>query len=214
MHIGKNHTFLKPDKSLPTGVWPAAVLCAILVFNLLFAGPWVFAQEGDAAKKLRDQDEFSVVNTSGNTDVSTLSLKNALEYDFHPHLMGTWNLSALYGEQDFEDTDNYKIVSVAAIGLMTDNVAAIIGAMVIAPFLGPNVALALSTCLADYELVNNGLKTLLAGAAMAFALSVAIGMLFDIDPSSGEIASRTQASMSDIVTVCLLIAVILLWKVE
>ena len=71
LHIGKNHTFLKPDKSLPTGVWSAAVLCAILVFNLLFAGPWVFAQEGDAAKKIRDQAEFSVVNTSGNTDVST-----------------------------------------------------------------------------------------------------------------------------------------------
>ena len=49
---------------------------------------------------------------------------------------------------------------VAAIGLLKDNVAVIIGAMVIAPFLGPNVALALSTCLADYELGKNSLKTL------------------------------------------------------
>ena len=88
---------------------------------------------------------------------------------------------------------------VAAIGLLTDNVAVIIGAMVIAPFLGPNVALALSTCLADYELGKNGLKTLVAGIAIAFLLSVIIGLLFEVDPTAGEIASRTQASMSAIV---------------
>ena len=88
---------------------------------------------------------------------------------------------------------------VAAIGLLTDNIAVIIGAMVIAPFLGPNVALSLSTCLADYELGKNGFKTLIAGAALAFVISVVIGLLFDVDPSIGEIASRTRASISDIV---------------
>jgi len=38
---------------------------------------------------------------------------------------------------------------VVAIGLLKNNVAVIIGAMVITPFLGPNVALSLSTNLAD-----------------------------------------------------------------
>lgn len=41
---------------------------------------------------------------------------------------------------------------VAAIGLLKSNVAVIIGAMAIAPFLGPNVALALSTNRADEKL--------------------------------------------------------------
>ena len=88
---------------------------------------------------------------------------------------------------------------VAAIGLLKDNVAVIIGAMVIAPFLGPNVALALSTCLADYELGKNGLKTLVVGVATAFFLAVAMGLFLAVDPSIAEIASRTRASMSDIV---------------
>lgn len=88
---------------------------------------------------------------------------------------------------------------VAGIGLLKNNVAVIIGAMVIAPFLGPNVALALSTCLADYELGKNGLKTLVAGVATAFSLAVAMGLFLAVDPSMGEIASRTRASMSDIV---------------
>ncbi|MHC4493145.1 MAG: TIGR00341 family protein, partial [Planctomycetota bacterium] len=38
---------------------------------------------------------------------------------------------------------------VAAVGLMRDNVAVVIGAMVIAPLLTPNVALALATALGD-----------------------------------------------------------------
>ena len=88
---------------------------------------------------------------------------------------------------------------VAAIGLLKDNVAVIIGAMVIAPFLGPNVALALSTCLADYELGKNGLMTLLVGVVTAFVLAVALGLCLSVDPAAGEIASRTRASISDIV---------------
>lgn len=88
---------------------------------------------------------------------------------------------------------------VAAIGLLNNNVAVIIGAMVIAPFLGPNVALALSTCLADYQLGKNGLKTLVAGVAVAFSLAAAMGLLLAVDPLAGEIASRTRASMSDII---------------
>ena len=88
---------------------------------------------------------------------------------------------------------------VAAIGLLTDNVAVIIGAMVIAPFLGPNVALALSTCLADYELGRNGMKTLAVGAAIAFGLAASLGMVLEVEPTAAEIAARTRASISDIV---------------
>ena len=88
---------------------------------------------------------------------------------------------------------------VAAIGLLTNNVAVIIGAMVIAPFLGPNVALALSTCLADYDLGKDGLRTLLAGVGIAFLLSLVLGLCLSVDPTASEIASRTRASMSDIV---------------
>lgn len=41
---------------------------------------------------------------------------------------------------------------VAAIGLQRDNVAIVIGAMVIAPLLGPNIALVLGTTLGDLSL--------------------------------------------------------------
>jgi len=87
---------------------------------------------------------------------------------------------------------------VAAIGLLKDNVAIIIGAMVIAPFLGPNVALALSTTLGDNKLRNDALKATIIGFSIVILLSVSMGYLFDVDPTIPEIASRTQAGISDI----------------
>jgi uncharacterized hydrophobic protein (TIGR00341 family) len=88
---------------------------------------------------------------------------------------------------------------VVAIGLLKNNVAVIIGAMVIAPFLGPNVALALSTNLADKKLGLNALKTLLCGIFIALALSGGMGYFFETSLAIPEIAARTQAGLSDII---------------
>ena len=88
---------------------------------------------------------------------------------------------------------------VVAIGLLKNNVAVIIGAMVIAPFLGPNVALALSTNLADHNLGLNALKTLFSGVIITLILSSGMGYFFKTDPTIPEIAMRAQANLSDII---------------
>lgn len=61
---------------------------------------------------------------------------------------------------------------VAAIGLIENNVAVVIGAMVIAPLLGPNIAFALGATLGDTELIWTSLKTNLAGMGLALLLSL------------------------------------------
>ena len=86
---------------------------------------------------------------------------------------------------------------VVSIGLQQNNVAVIIGAMVIAPFLGPNVALALSACLADKELGNNSLKTLVVGSTIAAILAICFGYFFDVSLEVHEIKTRTQIGFSD-----------------
>ncbi len=88
---------------------------------------------------------------------------------------------------------------VAAIGLNQNSVATIIGAMVIAPLLGPNVALSLGTTLGDLSLLRHGFVTALAGVAAAMALSVIIGMLLNVDPTLSEMASRTRVALGDVV---------------
>lgn len=87
---------------------------------------------------------------------------------------------------------------VAAVGVMRNDVAVIIGAMVIAPLLGPNVALALAATLADAALAARAIKVNLAGVAVALLLSVAIGALVAVDPTVDAIASRTRPAPSDI----------------
>ena len=87
---------------------------------------------------------------------------------------------------------------VAAIGLQRDSVAIVIGAMVIAPLLGPNIALALGTTLGDLSLLRRALLTALAGIALAVLLSLMIGVLMVIDPTVSEVASRTRVGMGEI----------------
>ncbi len=88
---------------------------------------------------------------------------------------------------------------VVAIGLLKDNVAVIIGAMVIAPFLGPNVALALSSVLAEKKLGADAIKTLAAGGLIVVILSASIGLSINIDASIVEISSRTSLGYGDII---------------
>ncbi len=87
---------------------------------------------------------------------------------------------------------------VAAIGLRQNSVAIIIGAMVIAPMLGSNMALALSTTLGDLPLLWRAFRTIMAGMVVTIALSVIIGVLLYVDPAKAEVASRTRVELSDI----------------
>ena len=87
---------------------------------------------------------------------------------------------------------------VAAIGLNDNSVAVIIGAMVIAPLLGPNVALSLGITLGDLTLLRQGLLTALAGIATALALSMIFGVLLNVDPILPEMASRTWVGLGDV----------------
>jgi uncharacterized hydrophobic protein (TIGR00341 family) len=87
---------------------------------------------------------------------------------------------------------------VAAIGLLENNPAVIIGAMVIAPLLGPNLALALGTALGDTKLMWQAVKTGTSGLVTALLLSIAIGKLWPSDEFSHEVLSRTDAGLDTI----------------
>ncbi len=88
---------------------------------------------------------------------------------------------------------------VAAIGLVFDNTAAVIGAMVVAPLLGPTMALALGLVLGDLPLVRQAFRTSAIGLAMALTAAVALGFALPVDPDKYELASRTQVGIWDVV---------------
>jgi uncharacterized hydrophobic protein (TIGR00341 family) len=80
---------------------------------------------------------------------------------------------------------------VAAVGLIEDNVAVIIGAMVIAPLLGPNMALALATTLGDLEMARRAVRTNVVGVLIAFAFSLGLGLVVTASFDTAEIHART-----------------------
>jgi uncharacterized hydrophobic protein (TIGR00341 family) len=88
---------------------------------------------------------------------------------------------------------------VAAIGLLRGDIVIIIGAMVIAPLLGPNVALALASTLGDLQLVSRSLKAMATGFILAVIVSLVIGFAFDVDTTIPAISSRTMIGIGDIV---------------
>lgn len=88
---------------------------------------------------------------------------------------------------------------VASIGLIENNIAVIVGAMVIAPLLGPNIALAFATSLGDRELMWQALKTNLAGLSLTLAMAIAIGMIWPGYLDSFEIIVRTDVKPDGIV---------------
>lgn len=87
---------------------------------------------------------------------------------------------------------------VAAVGLIRDDVAVIIGAMVIAPLLGPNVSLSLAATLGDTALAWRSLKANASGLFASLGISLLMGSLLTIDLGSEQIMSRTQVGMGDI----------------
>lgn len=88
---------------------------------------------------------------------------------------------------------------VAAIGILRDNVVITIGAMVIAPLLGPNVALSFATTLADIDLARRATRTNALGILAALLLAVLLGLLLRFNPDAPGIVSGTKVGLGDII---------------
>ena len=85
---------------------------------------------------------------------------------------------------------------VAAIGLLENNLAVIVGAMVIAPLLGPNIAFSLGASLGEKKLVIESLKAIFAGVTIAVLFSIGIGLIWPGNFDSLELISRTDVEYS------------------
>ena len=86
---------------------------------------------------------------------------------------------------------------IASIGLIKDNTAVIIGAMVVAPLLTPNMALAFAATIGDLTLLGRAARTSAVGAATAFAFALLLGWIGDVPLDGVEILARTAPGWED-----------------
>jgi len=70
---------------------------------------------------------------------------------------------------------------VAGIGILTENIPVIVGAMVIAPLLGPNIALAFGTVLGDVPLVRKSAITGAIATIISLLIAFGWGMFYSVE---------------------------------
>lgn len=156
------------------------------------------------------QENFRVIVTPVEAVIPRLEVEEKPEID-EENQKSERDAKRIYREELYEDINSVSSVGrtfillvilsafVAAIGLLRANVAIIIGAMVIAPLLGPNMGMALAATLGDSALAKRSLKTIFTGIVFAVTIAIALGWFATVDVTNPEIASRLQVSYADFV---------------
>jgi len=87
---------------------------------------------------------------------------------------------------------------IAALGMRSGQTAVVIGAMIIAPLLGPTMGIALAATVGNAELGRKAAATLIVGAVFAVLSGILVGLAVTIDPLVSELKSRTLVQPADI----------------
>jgi uncharacterized hydrophobic protein (TIGR00271 family) len=88
---------------------------------------------------------------------------------------------------------------IACYGLLANSPAVVIGAMVVAMLLGPISGVALGLNESDAQLLKTGLRTLVGGIIWILAIAMVVGFIHRDVPLTGEILSRTDARLFDLI---------------
>ena len=88
---------------------------------------------------------------------------------------------------------------VAALGMNGDSVAVVIGAMVIAPLLGPLLAFSFASAIGDADLMLTSTRSALAGLSLGFATAFLVGLVVPINLGSAELLDRTHVGLDSVV---------------
>jgi uncharacterized hydrophobic protein (TIGR00341 family) len=87
---------------------------------------------------------------------------------------------------------------IAALGMRSGQTAVVIGAMVIAPLLGPTMGMALAATVGNRHLGSRSLATLVIGAVAALVATFVLGQLIEVDPSVPELFNRSIVHPGDV----------------
>ena len=88
---------------------------------------------------------------------------------------------------------------IATLGLVADSVAIIIGAMIIAPLIGPITGIAYSTTIANRRLLRRSFLTLATGVIFTVFVSFLIAWMVGLKTITPEIVARTNPTLLDLI---------------
>ena len=86
---------------------------------------------------------------------------------------------------------------ISTLGLLANSVAIIIGAMIIAPLMGPIVGMAYATAMGNRKLLRRSSFTLFKGVILTVVISYLTASLIGLETVESEILSRTNPTLID-----------------
>ncbi|VAW31999.1 hypothetical protein MNBD_CHLOROFLEXI01-2770 [hydrothermal vent metagenome] len=100
------------------------------------------------------------------------------------------------------DLDFYILISlatvIAALGLIINSPAVVIGAMLVAPLMSPIVGTGLALVLGDTRFIRLSIGAVLRGVLLAILVSAAAGLLSINQEATPELLARTQPTLIDL----------------
>ena len=129
---------------------------------------------------------------------------------YKPHKMKVAGARRIALEELYRDVEqgskldrNYVIFIVlsailSSLGLLNNNVVAIIASMVIAPLMGPIIGTSLGTVLSDKKLFKEGLKAEGIGLILSIVAGFIIGILYPEAEVTTEILIRASPTLFDV----------------
>lgn len=100
------------------------------------------------------------------------------------------------------DTDFFVLIglsaAIAALGLLLDSAAVVIGAMLVAPLMSPIAGTGLAIVLGDTRFLRLSLGAVARGSVLGLVMGLLIGFLPINEPLTNEVLSRTQPTLLDL----------------
>jgi uncharacterized hydrophobic protein (TIGR00271 family) len=88
---------------------------------------------------------------------------------------------------------------IAALGLLLNSPAVVIGAMLVAPLMSPIMALSLGLVVGDLRTIRFSIEAILKGVALAVVIAAFIGLLSPLKTITGEMHTRAQPTLLDLI---------------
>lgn len=89
-------------------------------------------------------------------------------------------------------------IIIASLGLNTDSIPVIIGAMLISPLMGPIIGMGLAIGIQDYDLLKKGLKNIFLAVIGSLAASAIYFLISPQYEGSSQLLARTSPSIYDV----------------
>lgn len=92
---------------------------------------------------------------------------------------------------------------IALLGLLTNSVAVVIGAMLISPLMGPILSFGLAFTIGDLALARRGLRVIAVSAGLTIAVTAIVTLISPLKEPTAEILARVRPNIYDLLVAVL-----------